>query len=26
GGGGGDGPVEPSPARPMPPGFIRLAP
>ncbi|WP_234778098.1 hypothetical protein, partial [Mycobacterium tuberculosis] len=23
---GGDGPVEPSPARPMPPGFIRLAP
>ncbi|WP_234777839.1 hypothetical protein, partial [Mycobacterium tuberculosis] len=22
----GDGPVEPSPARPMPPGFIRLAP
>lgn len=24
--GGGDGPVEPSPARPMPPGFIRLAP
>ncbi|WP_234777140.1 hypothetical protein, partial [Mycobacterium tuberculosis] len=21
-----DGPVEPSPARPMPPGFIRLAP
>ncbi|WP_234776245.1 hypothetical protein, partial [Mycobacterium tuberculosis] len=25
-GGGGDGPVEPSPARPMPPGFIRLAP
>lgn len=26
GGSGGGGPVEPSPARPMPPGFIRLAP
>ncbi len=26
GGNGGGGPVEPSPARPMPPGFIRLAP
>ncbi|CCK65553.1 DUF732 domain-containing protein [Mycobacterium canetti] len=26
GNGGGGGPVEPSPARPMPPGFIRLAP